>query len=158
MNENIRGSRGSDTVTLIDPKILGLTLSCKSGQMRLYEKTLETIGNPEFFKFLIDENKSRLALCPCKMEDAGSFKNRPVKSGRTHIISATSLIRHLYRANGWQPGWSYQLSGILNESAAIVEFDMKSALRIDRSEEARRRRQLLERMQEDESVRKSKKE
>lgn len=121
----------TDVVETTHYNILGLSFSCKAGQMRIYEKTLQAIGSPEFFNFKIDESSERLAIFPCMMNDEGSFRNVDPGNGRTHIINCMGFIRYLYKSFSWNRNKSYLLTGTYNEAENIVEFRLDKAALID---------------------------
>ena len=114
-------------VEMTNPNILGISMSGKTGIMRIYDKTLEAIGNPEFFYFLMNEELKKIAIRPCEMGEEGSFRNVEPEPGRCHIISCTDFVRYLFRRYSWNRSHSILLSGEYNETDNMVEFDLESA-------------------------------
>ncbi len=106
--------------------LLGMSISLQYGRIQVYDSTLSAIGRPEYFKFLFDEKKDRIALMACNMNDEGSFKSRKTKRGSESYIHCTYFVSYLYDRYGWENSASYILSGRVNEQ--IIEFMIRDAV------------------------------
>ncbi|MBP3233862.1 MAG: hypothetical protein J6M65_05510 [Eubacterium sp.] len=120
-------SKETEIITAINPNQLGVSLAYNNFRIRIYEKTMEAINVPEFFCFLLNEQDKRLALCPCSMNDAGSYRNRGLLDGREYVLNSSGLIKYLYQMMNWDKKYSYLLKGEYNVEKRLVEFDLKKA-------------------------------
>ncbi len=129
--DNDRKLNDKDIITAIKCNQLGVSLAYKNYRMRIYDKTLEALGSPEYFCFMINMDLNKLALRSCGMNDPGAFKNREQVIDNEHVFHCSGLIRYLYEELKWDKSVSYLLRGEYNEKSKIIEFDLKTAARID---------------------------
>ena len=106
--------------------LLGMSVSLQYGRILVYDSTLSAIGNPEYFKFLFDEKKERIAITSCNMNDEGAFKSHKTSKGSESYIHCTYFVTFLYDRYGWNKSASYLLSG--KNRGQLVEFLIQNAL------------------------------
>ena len=103
-----------------------MSISLQYGRIQVYDSTLAAIGKPEYFKFLFDERRNKIALMACSMDDEGSFKSHKTKRGSESYIHCTYFVSYLYDRYGWDNSASYILSGKIKNK--FVEFMISDAV------------------------------
>ena len=108
--------------------LMGVSVSCKFGRIQIYDSTLSAIGNPEYFKFLFDDGRSKIAIKACEMNEEGAFKSHKTKKGIESYIHCTYFVSFLYDRYHWKKNSAYLLAGRFYAAQNVVEFDINEAV------------------------------
>lgn len=108
-------------------KTLGLTIDPVKGRIMLSRSTLEVLDYPEYFRFMLNEKKKRLAIQPCLMSDPGSEKLPEIENGDGCYVHSSDLVRYIYKICKWNPIYSNRVIGIFFPKIKTVEYDLNGA-------------------------------
>ena len=108
--------------------MLAISFSLNKGTIRLFRSTVKAIGEPEFYRFLLNTGRKKIALQACGMRDDGAKKVPIVKYEDCYEHTSIDLVRFVYKACGWDPYQSYRAYGVLIEKENLVEFDLANAV------------------------------
>ena len=108
-------------------KALGLTIDPVKGRIMISRSTLEVLDYPEYFRFMLNENKKRLAIQPCLMSDPGAEKLPEIENGDCCYVHSSDLVRYVYKICKWNPIYSNRVNGIHYSKIKTVEYDLNDA-------------------------------
>ena len=110
---------------------MGLTFDYTWYRVRIFRRTLEELGNPEFFRFLFHPVKKLVAVQACGMDDQGSHLRQTLKDGDSYEISSKDFVELLYRTQKWDRKLTYRLEGVKIPNEDVVVFPLEDAIRIN---------------------------
>ena len=108
-------------------KALWLTIDPVKGRIMISRSTLEVLDYPEYFRFMLNENKKRLAIQPCLMSDPGAEKLPEIENGDCCYVHSSDLVRYIYKICRWNPIYSNRVNGIYYLKIKTVEYDLNDA-------------------------------
>lgn len=110
-----------------------ITLDRRNGQITLHQTTLNAIGRPEYFRMLVDDDKSVLLLESCSDTDQGGIRiyytnaNNPDSDKRYERVYSRYMLRLLYTECGWLDDHSYIIYGAKVQDKPMVCFLIERA-------------------------------
>ena len=115
-------------------KKLGLLINSRNGRFTVHQSTLETLGMPDYVRFLIDAEQKIIVLLPCEENLSGSImipKPSNVALARYRCCFKRQLLmRKIFEMMGWEMGISYQAWGQFSEELGGVVFRLEEATRV----------------------------
>ncbi len=118
----------------------GISFRLGAGKIAIHRSTLEIIGYPEYYRFLLNLEQNQLAIQTCGIDDSGAHRLPEIKDGETCEISSKDMVRLLYRSNQWSQHKSYHIQGVAYPQQQTVSFNLNDAQEIKevkRNNEAR---------------------
>ena len=108
----------------------GISFSKKSGRIIVFKKTLELLGFPAYYRFLLDPDGKSLAVQSCEMDDEGSHKLPKLTQNDYCEIKSLALVKFIYKSCRWNGKISYRVPGAVVPEFNLVQFDLTKALEI----------------------------
>ena len=105
-------------------KIHGLTIDPVKGRIMIFRNTLAVLDYPEYFRFLLNKNKKKLAIQTCLMSDPGAEKLPEIENGDCCYIHSSDLVRYIYKICKWNPIYSNRVNGIYFPRIKTIEYDL----------------------------------
>lgn len=65
--------------TLWDAKKPGISVNLDTGRIAIHRTTLEIMGYPEYYRFLLNLGKKQLAIQSCGIDDDGAHRLPEIK-------------------------------------------------------------------------------
>lgn len=114
----------------MDGRRIGISFSLKRARVLIYHDTLRALQSPEFFRFLINEAKRKLAMEVCNYGDDGfhivpDFSEKDAR--HSYEIASTDLLRMVYAMCNWDSEDTYRVYGRLYPEERVVEFELTDA-------------------------------
>ena len=81
--------------TLWDAKKPGISVNLDTGRIAIHRTTLEIMGYPEYYRFLLNLRKKQLAIQSCGIDDDGAHRLPEIKDRETCDVNSKDLIRLL---------------------------------------------------------------
>ncbi len=116
---------------LWDARKPGISVNLGSGRIAIHRTTLEIMGYPEYYRFLLNLGKRQLAVQGCGIDDAGAHRLPEIKERETCDVNSKELIRLLYRSCGWKNTMSYRIQGTGFLEQQTVNFNLDDALELN---------------------------
>lgn len=105
----------------------------RDNRIRIFCKTVRTIGEPRFVRFLINGDATSMIMAPYDKMELQSIRV-PLgiynMAGRMEFRS-TRLCQLLSRRLGWDTMHSYRIPGRILIKQGVVAFDLSSAIPIN---------------------------
>ena len=111
-------------------KMLGLTIDPIKGRIMISRNTLEVLDYPEYFRFMLNEKKKRLAIQTCLMSDPGAEKLPEIENGDCCYVHSSDLVRYIYKICRWNPIYSNRVNGIYYKKIKTVEYDLNDSFEL----------------------------
>lgn len=106
----------------------GITFHLKRGRICIFKQTLEALGKPEYFHFLLSPEDKVFGIEPCSIEDDGAKQMTEEAENGQYEISSKNLIRYIYQICGWDKKLSYRVPGeVYDSDSRLVHFDLRKA-------------------------------
>ena len=106
----------------------GITFHLKRGRICIFKQTLEALGKPEYFHFLLSPEDKVFGIEPCSIEDDGAKELPEEDKDGYYEISSIKLIRYVYQICGWDKKLSYRVPGeVYDSDSRLVHFDLQKA-------------------------------
>ena len=96
--------------TLWDAKKPGISVNLDTGRIAIHRTTLEIMGYPEYYRFLLNLGKKQFAIQSCGIDDDGAHRLPEIKDRETCDVNSKDLIRLLYRSCKWKNSWYWEKS------------------------------------------------
>lgn len=112
------------------PETLGLSFSISAGRITIFKTTIMVLGNPEFYRFLINEENRMFAVQRCDIDTEGALHLPEDRSCLHYDIKSMDLVRHIYRLCGWNLKRTYRIAGESVPGERLVNFDLAKALEV----------------------------
>ena len=109
---------------------IGISLSLRRDRVSIWLDTLKVLYNPEFFRFLINEEEKKLAIEVCEYGDEGFHIVPDLTYENEYEICSVEMMRMIWDMCGWDPEASYRVMGELYSQERVVEFKLKEAEKI----------------------------
>ena len=117
--------------TLWDAKKPGISVNLDTGRIAIHRTTLEIMGYPEYYRFLLNLGKKQLAIQSCGIDDDGAHRLPEIKDRETCDVNSKDLIRLLYRSCKWKNTMSYRIQGTGFPEQQTVNFNLDDALELN---------------------------
>ena len=117
--------------TLWDAKKPGISVNLDTGRIAIHRTTLEIMGYPEYYRFLLNLRKKQLAIQSCGIDDDGAHRLPEIKDRETCDVNSKDLIRLLYRSCKWKYTMSYRIQGTGFPEQQTVNFNLDDALELN---------------------------
>ena len=117
--------------TLWDAKKPGISVNLDTGRIAIHRTTLEIMGYPEYYRFLLNLGKKQFAIQSCGIDDDGAHRLPEIKDRETCDVNSKDLIRLLYRSCKWKITMSYRIQGTGFPEQQTVNFDLDDALELN---------------------------
>ena len=108
-------------------KRIGLSFNVRDGRITIYRSTLELLGYPEFYRFLYDPEKEKIAIEACDIDGKGAHRTPKLKKHISCDVKSIAMVRLLYRNCSWNPKVSYRVLGKKIDEKTLVDFDLSKA-------------------------------
>ena len=109
----------------------GISVNLDSGRIAIYKTTLEIMGYPEYYRFLLNLDQKQLAIQTCGIDDAGAHRLPEIKDRETCDVNSKDLIRLLYRRCKWKNNMSYRIQGEGYPEQKTVNCHLDDALELN---------------------------
>lgn len=106
---------------------IGISFSLKRECVLIYHDTIKALGNPDFFRFLINEDSKKLAMEVCSYGDNGYHIVPTFKEGDSYEIYSIEMLKMIWDICGWKERESYRAWGELYFRERVIEFDLNMA-------------------------------
>ena len=117
--------------TLWDAKKPGISVNLDTGRIAIHRTTLEIMGYPEYYRFLLNLGKKQLAIQSCGIDDDRAHRLPEIKDRETCDGNSKDLIRLLYRSCKWKNTMSYRIQGTGFPEQQTVNFNLDDALELN---------------------------
>ena len=117
--------------TLWDAKKPGISVNLDTGRIAIHRTTLEIMGYPEYYRFLLNLGKKQFAIQSCGIDDDGAHRLPEIKDRETCDVNSKDLIRLLYRSCKCKITMSYRIQGTGFPEQQTVNFDLDDALELN---------------------------
>lgn len=108
----------------------GVSFKLRSGRITVFKTTLDILGRPEYFQFMLSPEDKMFAIQACEMGDDGAHR-LPEVTPRDYIeVNSKALVRFVYLTCGWNEKYTYRIPGIAHLEQRLVSFDLLKALEI----------------------------
>jgi hypothetical protein len=114
-----------------DGKKPGISVNLDSGRIAIHRTTLEVLGYPEFYRFLLNLEQKQWAIQACGIDDTGAHSLPDIKDRETCDVNSKDLVRLLYRSCRWNRKMSYRIQGIGYPEQKTVSFSLMNALELN---------------------------
>ena len=109
-----------------DLPIAGLTVDIKKTRIRITQKTLQLINNPQHFRVLVNPESKGLIIEGCSENDLGAFHVGKISSHKGYYeLCSKSLIREFIYCAGFTGTETIKLKGkqINSQSALLFRLE-----------------------------------
>lgn len=107
---------------------LFLTFSRKRQRTLIYKDVLRALGEPECYRFLINEDNNQLAMQVCAFGDSGfHIAKYDMPTDQSYEVSSAEMMELIWELCDWNPELSYRVPGILCPDIHVVIFDLNQA-------------------------------
>ena len=107
-----------------------ITIDFKKDRIRIYKRTLHSIGNPEFIHLLVNPEERTLAILRSDRSDLRSYRlpKARFEDKQSFEITSKSLMRGLLgMCDDWQDNHSYRIYGDIVANEEVVQFNFADA-------------------------------
>lgn len=123
----------------------GITFHLRRGRICILKQTLEAIGKPEYFHFLLSPEDKVFGIEPCSIDDDGAKELPEEDKDGYYEISSIKLIRYVYQICGWDKKLSYRVPGeVYKSDRPLVHFDLQKAYELHEGRIVETRKSLVE--------------
>ena len=102
----------------------GLTFDPLKGRIMLFKSTIETLGTPEYFRFLFNPAKRKFAVQACSIKDEGADRMPKLREGDCCYISCNALVQYVFSTCKWDSDFTHRVEGVFHSEENLVEFDL----------------------------------
>lgn len=78
-------------------KVLGITFSYCDGRITIFHSVFKILNNPNFYRYLYNQDNKSLAIQSCDFNDPGSHKTPTIKEQDTFEIKSKDLVHLIYK-------------------------------------------------------------
>lgn len=107
-----------------------ILIDLAKARLRIYKKTLHTLGDPEYILLIVNPKERTLGIIRGSEKDNGAHKVRvdKLKGGYCYELYSKSLISNLRSVcPEWDDKVSYRINGIFIQGQSIAHFNMDDA-------------------------------
>ena len=104
-----------------------ITIDFKKDRIRIYKRTLYSIGTPKFIHLLVNPEERTLAILRSDHSDLGAYRlpQARFKDKQCFEITSKFLMRGLLDlCDNWQDNHSYRVYGDLIPDEGVVQFNL----------------------------------
>lgn len=104
-----------------------ITIDFKKDRIRIYKRTLYSIGTPEFIHLLVNPEERTLAILRSDHSDLGAYRlpRARFEDKQCFEIASKSLMRGLLTlCDDWQDNRLYRVYGDIIPNEGIVRFNL----------------------------------
>ena len=108
-----------------------ISLDFKKDRIRIYKRTLHSIGDPEYIQLLINPENHTLAIWRSNRFDLRAYRLPRIKVGDKQSFEITSkyLMKSLLgMCNIWQDNKLYRVYGEIIQNDGIIQFNLMKAV------------------------------
>lgn len=106
--------------------MIGIYLTMKERQVYIYRETIRELGNPAFFRFLLNPEKRKFAIEVCALGDPGYYTT-PVLEDDRYRVNSIKLLRLIWNLCEWDEDRTYRVPGVVYHKENIAEFLLDEA-------------------------------
>lgn len=115
----------------------GISFEKAYGRITIFKTTIAALGQPPYFRFLLDVEHRKLAIECCEYASSGSHQMPDESSCENCQIKSMDLVQLLYQTCGWDMDGTYRTKGIAIPERKMVVFDLDEADKIQDLREQR---------------------
>ena len=97
---------------------------------KLLKTTLNAIGIPPYFRFLLDPENGKLAVEKCSYKSSGAHQLPEDTSHDGYELKSMDMVRFICQTCGWDMKSTYRIRGIAVPDRDMVVFDLTTAYRV----------------------------
>lgn len=108
-----------------------ITIDFKKDRIRIYKKTLHSIGDPEYIHFLVNPEEHTIAILRSERSDLRAYRLPRVRfeDKQSFEITSKSLMRNLLNmCSEWQDKRLYRVYGEVVPNEGVVQFNLMEAV------------------------------
>lgn len=104
---------------------ISIALDLKKNRIRIHQKTLKKLGNPDHLNFMINPAKLLLALSPCPDYSDGAVLIKYADENECELYSKPllTLLSGIY--SDILPGGTYRINGEADDKGILAVFSLK---------------------------------
>ena len=107
-----------------------IAIDLKKDRIRIYKRTLHSIGDPEYIHLLVNPEDRTLAILRSDRSALGAYRlpRMRFENKRSFEITSKSLIRNLLNmCSEWQDNHLYRVYGEVIPNEGIVRFSLSES-------------------------------
>lgn len=112
-------------------KRIGISLNLKYGRFTLYRASLEVMGFPEYYRFLLNLEEKKLVVQACSIDNKGAHRLPEIKQGQTCDIKCIQMVRLIFKNCRWDENCTYRISGTGFPERRLVQYDLTNAMAVE---------------------------
>ena len=108
-----------------------ILIDLKKDRIRIYKRTLHSIGDPEYIHLLVNPRERILAILRSERSDLRSYRlpRMRFEDKQSFEITSKSLIRNLYNlCNEWQDKCLYRVYGEVVLNKSVAQFNLSESV------------------------------
>lgn len=111
-------------------KRIGISMSMKYGRFTLYRATLEVLGFPEYYRFLLNIEEKKLVVQACGIDDKGSHRLPEIKQKQCCEIKSVQMACLIFKNCSWDENYTYSINGVGFPEQNLVQYDLMEVVAV----------------------------